>query len=222
MSFEQLNVDDIVDVVADNQRTIGNYLGMIDSTIQVYSSMRAAGIEFENCIYQLAEQLDTEGELTEAQVNQYNSLLCHYMNKLRLYQCTKVPSENGIASKLIGDWGASNKTTSLKLSFKRTLYRWVRCKDLCSVDNMDIGACSDCPASETSVDLSIGCSTITFVNVAHGSGEAADYATFREFLCDDVPPVVHTLLSHFSKNISLLEKCVDNVNKLVDDFSLLG
>lgn len=222
MSFEKLNVDDIVDVVADNQRTIGNFLGALDSTIQIYSSMRAAMIEFEQCIYNLKEQLDTEGELTEAQVNQYNSLLCHFLNKLRLYQCAKVPSENGIAAKLVPDWSVSVKTTSMKISFKRTQYRWTRCKDMCSIDNMSIGACVECPDSETDVEIEIGCSTVTFKNVAFGAGEAVDYATFCEFLCADVPPVIHTLNSHFSKNIAALEKCVENINKLVDDFALLG
>lgn len=169
MSATPANIDDLVDTKGNNAVTVGRYLDKLNGVLQILNSMKSETVQLENCLSLLLEKIGMEGGLTESTVNSYNNQICEFLNVLNVYQCQKGASPNGIAAKLLPDWTSTSKHTTHKLSFQDTKYRWYRCKDLCTVDNMDI--CADCapcgPAAQ--YPIQIGCSELVLSTVAWGS-----------------------------------------------------
>lgn len=61
MSWRKDNVDDIINVQIENERTIGRVIKNLDTVKCMYTQMRAMGLIFESNILQLVESLDIEG-----------------------------------------------------------------------------------------------------------------------------------------------------------------
>lgn len=161
-----LGVDDIVDTKATNATVVGNYLTKLDGTLQLFNAMKADCVSFENDLAVLAEQVTTEGSVTESQLADYNTKLCAKFACFQIYLDTKVASSSGIATYLICPWTTTSKVGSCKLSIMDTGYRWYRCKDMCSVDCMKV--CQDCDicGSASRYPINVGCGTAYFDSVS--------------------------------------------------------
>jgi hypothetical protein len=251
MPWSKVEVDDVIDVRTENERTIGRVLENLDRVQCMYTQMRASGFMFETNILQLVERLDTEGGQStdisnsvfcfpyQSQVDHYNTLLCDFMNQLNLFLTGVRSNKSGVGAPLIGEWSASEncsgKTTTYFLQFKQPGYVWTNCQPACIVDNVKVnGSCETCASATTAITVSIGCSVAaaTILNVAIDSvsvpdntlDSAGDNPTFnalRDYLCNNLPNQVHQLLTHFTKNIELIDMCIKSINGLVETFDLL-
>jgi hypothetical protein len=251
MPWKKIDVDDVIDVKSENERTIGRVLENLDRVQCMYTQMRASGFIFETNILQLVERLDTEGGQSidvslstfcfpyQSQVDHYNTLLCDFMNQISLFLTGVRSNKSGVGAPLIGEWSASNncagKTTTYYVQFKQPGYVWNNCQPACIIDNVKVnGSCETCPTATVSLSISIGCSAVaaTILNVAinglavpdavlDGAGDNPTFNAFRDYLCTALPAQIHQLLSHFTKNIELIDNCIKSVNGLVETFDLL-
>jgi hypothetical protein len=251
MPWRKVEVDDVVDVRNENERTIGRVLENLDRVQCMYTQMRTSGFVFETNILQLVERLDTEGGQNidisgdsfcfpyQSQVDHYNTLLADFMNQINLFLTAIRSNESGIGAPLIGKWSdddsCGGKTTTYYVQFKQPGYVWTNCQPACIVDNVKInGSYDTCPSATAAITISVGCSVIaaTVINVALDRAEAPDAAldavgdnpsfnALRDYLCMDLPNQIHLLQTHFTKNINLIDNCVKSVNGLVETFDLL-
>jgi hypothetical protein len=161
-----ISVDDIIDTQASNVITIGDYLDNLDGILQLFCNMKADAIAFEGSIFILSEQIDTEGVVTEQNLASYNATLQSLLNGYLIYLSIKRPSANGIAKNLISTWTSTNKHSTHQLSFMDTQYRWYRCKDMCSVDNIqicdDFGGCG----LAARLPIKVGCGNACFDSIS--------------------------------------------------------
>lgn len=251
MPWQKVNIDDVVDVRLENDRTIGRVLENLDKVQCLYTQMRASAFMFETNILQLVERLDTEGGQSvgvsancfcfpyQSQVDHYNTLLCDFLNQINLFLSTPCTNQDGIGAPLIGTWNAHDhcggKTTTYYLRYKQPGYMWTNNNPICIVDNIRInGDCCTCPSATTKITISMGCSPIvaTFFNVAihincppdfilNSAGDNPTFNAFYTYLCKYVPYEIHNFLAHLSKNILAVDNCIKQINNIVDVFDLL-
>lgn len=230
MPWEKVTVDTLVNVKDDNRESIGNLLALFDKIMCLFNDMKAEAIKLEQSLISLKATVDTEGEVSDASISTYNSLICQFANVLRLYLAMKVSNESGIASFIIKPvtdiytdtpYECMNRTSSYSLSFKLPEYNWINCARTCIIDNMSVGRCLPCPCEPFTLDVNIGCSTVKIDLVVQECDYRPSYPEFCKLLCETTPDKLHRLIAHFNKNMTLISKCIDHINHLVSLFELL-
>lgn len=219
MSWKKVSFDCYDKCKDFNRDAINDMLDRLKETYNLFCNMKRESIMFEDCLFNLIEQIEREGELSDIHIDTYNRLLCGYVNKLKLYQCTKVQSDCGLGTKLIADYTDKFKTNTVRMNFKWLKHGWMNCKELCIIDNMLICNSNPCPEVPTCVPIYIGCATIIFRNVIKCEFKTTD--EFRCFICEEVPDNIHILIAHFIKNMDIIEKCIEDVEYLTEHYDLV-
>lgn len=230
MPWDKVTVDTLVNVKDENRVTIGNLLALFDKIMCLFNDMKAESIKLEQSLLSLKATVDSEGEVSDASVSTYNSLLCQFANVLKLYLAMKVSSDSGIASHIIKpvtdiytdtQYECMNRTFSYSLAFKLPEHNWVNCAKTCVVDNMSVGCCCPCPCEPTTLDVDIGCSVVKFDLAVASCDYRLSYPEFGKLVACTTPAKLHELIAHFNKNITLISKCIDHINHLVSLFELM-
>ena len=219
MPWQKVTVDSLIDYKEENRKSLGDFLSLFDRIMCVYNDMKAETIKLDQSLQHLHSQSCSEGGLQAATVSFYNTALVNYSNALNVLLNLQVPSESGIAAKIIKSWVAATGThNAYKIAFKMSDYNWIRCNESCVVDNMIVTTSAvPCPSTDALV-VNIGCSTIT---IDQFDVAGTDWETFKTLLCTGTPNNLHQLISHFNKNINTIEQCVAYVNSLIEEFELL-
>jgi len=167
-----------------------------------------------------SEGPDAGGHPSAAAVSTYNNLIATFLNTINIYLELTVPSESGIAAKVIKPWTFANKTYTYEIGFKLPEFNWVNCAKSCIVDNMAVDDHEACVSADTDLHIHIGCGDITLqqVNIFVLS---ITFEQFKELLCHTTPAKLHQLNAFLNKNIKLIEKCIAQINHLIQLFELM-
>jgi len=228
MPWSQVTVDTLVDVKGENRKTIGDLLETFDKIMCILNKIKSETIKLDQCLQDLHLQSCNEGSLQEATVSFYNTALVNFGGTINTLLNMKLPSQSGLASKIIKKWTETEKHTNYKIAFKLSNYSWIPCSDACVVDNMVVTTeavlCPELtgsPALPPNMVINIGCTEINIEQYVYPSGGADedDWEEFKTLICK--PSGFHQLISHINKNIDIIEKCINHINNLANLFELL-
>ena len=220
-TWTRVTIDTLVDVKADNATILGNYLSLLNQIECIFNDMISDTVTLEQSLLQLDATVVSEGMLIGSAVSTYNTLLVNYANTLNTLLDMKVPSVSGIAANLIQEWSATQQTYTYNITFKLPQYNWVYNAPSTVIDNMAVSSISPCPVfivtgtppnttnTAPNLIISIGCSTIDIPQfVMPASPVNADYLAFQQLLTQVVPTLLHLLISHFNKNMTIIDSTV--------------
>lgn len=229
MPWEVVTVDTLVDVKSDNRKTIGDLLALFDKILCIFNDMKGETIKLEQSLLGLKAIIETEDAVTDSSVSHYNTLISQYANVLKLLLAMKVSSDSGLGSHIIKPIveddpcvnSCHGKTHTYHLSFKLPEYNWLNCSNISIVDNMKVSCVNPCPCEPSALEIKIGCSCVS-IDLAFSSCETPlCLGDFCRLVSVDTPDNLHKLIAQFNKNMTIINKAIEEVNHLVTVYELM-
>jgi hypothetical protein len=239
-SLEDVDINKLIDIRADNKATIMNLQNNLKLSKDVLANTLHEILIFNTELDRLSEEAQITDQISENNtlhiVSKYNTSLTQLMQRLHIHLATKLQSKSGRSSYAIRKYTPSQKKTPWRISYKLPDYSWIKEKPICSIDNILITSSSSIiTIAGNNVDmvvshcLNIGSSSNYYIyssftsqyphtGVALSSGTNLDQ--FVSTYVPEVKEVIYNINLALQKNVTIISTTLLYIDNIIENYDL--